>query len=505
MPPARTRSQPLPMEVCAVVARHPNQERRALRFPDYSSYDGLGLAELVKKKKVKPIELVEAAIECIERLNPKLNAVIFKGYDDARARANTKLSGAFAGVPMLLKDILGLKKGWPTRHGSRFIPAQPSSYDSTLVTRFEAAGLIALGKTNVAEFGLVPTTESKLYGPARNPWNFDHSTGGSSGGSAAAVAAGIVPIAHANDAGGSIRIPSSCCGLVGLKPTRGRNPLGPFHSDIMGGLVVEHVVSRSVRDTAAMLDATAGPDTGDPYAAPPPPGSYLAIINKKPKKLRIAFTATRLDGDALDPECKAAAESAAKLCADLGHDVEESRPPISPVSFAANFLPIWASGRTMFIDLLAREIGKEPAREHFEGLTWAFYQYGKTVTAAQYQLCWTNLHNMTRQLVAAWQARYDAWITPVLAQPPVKIGTLDLEETNLMKGFAPLVHYVPFTAMQNITGQPVISLPLSWSKAGLPLGVQFVGRFGEEHVLLSLAAQIEKAAPWSKKKPPIYG
>jgi amidase len=474
-------------------------------FSDYSNYDGLGLAELVKKKKVKPIELVEAAIERIERLNPKLNAVVFKAYDDARARAKTKLSGAFAGVPMLLKDIHGFKKDWPTRRGSRFMSAEPSSYDSTLVTRFEAAGLIALGKTNVAEFGIVPLTEPKLYGPARNPWNCEHSTGGSSGGSAAAVAAGIVPLAHANDSGGSIRIPSSCCGLVGLKPTRGRNPLGPMAGDIMGGLIAEHVVSRSVRDTAAMLDATAGPDTGDLYAAPPPPGSYLAAIKKRPKKLRIAFAATRLDGDALDPECKSAVESAAKLCARLGHDVEESMPQISPVGFAANFLPIWASGLTMLIDFVAKEPGKEPAREKFEGLTWGLYQYGKTVTAAQYQHCWANLHGITRQVVAPWQARYDAWITPVLAQLPMKIGTVNLEETNLLKGFAPIINYMPFTVMQNVTGQPAINLPLSWSKSCLPIGVQFVGRFGEEHVLLSLAAQIEKAQPWSKKKPPVYG
>lgn len=229
-------------------------------FAEYSNFDGLGLAELVKKKKVKPAELVEAAIERIERHNSRLNAVVFKGYDEAHAKATAKLYGAFAGVPILLKDILADKKGWPTRRGSRFVPAAPSPFDATLVSRFEAAGLIPLGKTNVPEFGLLPFTEPKLYGPARNPWSLAHSTGGSSGGSAAAVAAGIVPVAHANDGGGSTRIPASCCGLVGLKPTRGRNPLGPVFGDLRGGLIAEHVVSRSVRDTAAILDATAGPD-----------------------------------------------------------------------------------------------------------------------------------------------------------------------------------------------------------------------------------------------------
>jgi amidase len=272
----------------------------------------------------------------------------------------------------------------------------------------------------------------------------------------------------------------------------------------MGGLVAEHMVSRSVRDTAAVLDATAGPEAGDPYAAPPPPGPYLSAIKKKPKKLRIAFATKRLDGQPFDPECKAATEAAAKLCASLGHHVEESMPSISPLFVSANFLPIWASGLTMLVDFMARAAGKEPARQEFEGLTWGLYQFGKTITAAQYQLCWATLQVASRQ-IAAWQQPYDAWITPVLAKPPLKIGTVNLEETDLMKGFAPIIDYIPFTAMQNITGQPAISLPLSSSKSGLPIGVQFVGRFGEEHVLLQLAAQIEKAAPWIKRKPPVYG
>jgi len=252
-------------------------------FAEYSNDDGLGLAELVKKKEIEPAELVEAAFERIERHNPQLNAVVFKAFEEASAMAKANLSGPFAGVPMLLKDILGSKKGWPNRDGSRFVPAVPSPFDSTLVVRFQAAGLIPVGKTNVPEFGALPFTEPKLYGPARNPWNLSHSTGGSSGGSAAAVAAGIVPLAHANDGGGSIRVPASCCGLVGLKPTRGRNPLGPVIGDVMGGLVAEHVVSRSVRDTAAVLDATAGPEIGDPYAARLPPAHILKPPKGSPK------------------------------------------------------------------------------------------------------------------------------------------------------------------------------------------------------------------------------
>jgi amidase len=478
----------------------------SMGFAEYSNYDGLGLAELVKKKEIEPAELVEAAFERIERHNPQLNAVVFKAFEEASAMAKANLSGPFAGVPMLLKDILGSKKGWPNRNGSRFVPAVPSPFDSTLVVRFQAAGLIPVGKTNVPEFGALPFTEPKLYGPARNPWNLSHSTGGSSGGSAAAVAAGIVPLAHANDGGGSIRVPASCCGLVGLKPTRGRNPLGPVIGDVMGGLAVEHVVSRSVRDTAAVLDATAGPEIGDPYAAPPPPGPYLEATQREPKGLRIAFTTSALDSE-VDPECKAASEAAAKLCAKLGHHVEEGRPQLSvdeTANLRTNFIVIWAAGLAMVVESFAKRLGKTPAREDFEGLTWGFYQFGMTITAAQYQLCWASLQASSRQ-VARWQQHYDAWITPVLGRPPLEIGALNLDETDVMTGLAPILSYVPFTNVQNVTGQPAIGLPLAWSKSGLPIGVQFVGRFGEEHLLLQLAAQIERTQPWSKKRPPVYG
>ena len=337
-------------------------------FAEYSNYDGLALADLVKKRKIRPAELVEAAIERIERHNPELNAVVFKAYDEARAKAAAKLSGSFAGVPTLLKDILGDRKGWPTRSGARFVPVVPSAFDATLVARLEGAGLIPLGKTNVPEFGIVPLTEPKLYGPARNPWNLNYSTGGSSGGSAAAVAAGIVPLAHANDGGGSIRIPASCCGLVGLKPTRGRNPLGPMFGDIFGGLLAEHVVSRSVRDTAAALDATAGPEIGDPYAAPPAPDSYLAATKRKPKKLRVAFATKRFDGGAFDPECKAATEAAAKLCEKLGHRVEEGMPPVSPDDLSANFPLIFASGLTLVIEFNRQSGGQDTRTRGIRGI-----------------------------------------------------------------------------------------------------------------------------------------
>ncbi len=314
------------------------------------------------------------------------------------------------------------------------MPPAPSPFDATLVLRFEAAGLIPLGKTNVPEFGLVPFAEPKLYGPARNPWQLDHSTGGSSGGSAAAVAAGIVPLAHANDGGGSIRIPASCCGLVGLKPTRGRNPLGPMLGDIFGGLVRRaRGEPQRAPDTAAALDATAGPEIGDPYAAPPSPGSYLAAVQKEAeeaphrlcdKKAGRRGVRCRVQGG--DRSCRDTLREARASC--RGRFFFRSSVP---GDIGANFSAIWASGLTMLVDFIAKATGKTPAREEFEGLTWGLYQLGKTITAAQYQLCWLNLQGLSRR-VAAWQQSYDAWITPVLATPPMRIGTLNFEETDLI-------------------------------------------------------------------------
>src|SRR5262245_22046938 len=297
-----------------------------MAFAEYAKYDALGLGELVAKKEVTPSELVEEAIARIERHNPKINAVVFKTFDRARSAAKLPQQGPFAGVPFLLKDILGAQKGVPSRQGTNFIPPAPAPHDATLVRRFTASGLISLGKTNVPEFGLVPTTEPAIYGTCNNPWELDHSAGGSSGGSGAAVAAGIVPIAHANDGGGSIRVPASANGLVGLKPTRGRNPLGPDLGDIMGGLVCEHVVTRSVRDTAAALDTTAGNEAGDPYWAPPKPKCYFDESQTPPGKLKIAFSTTSMFGKKFDPECVAAIQATAKLLESLGHHVEEANP-----------------------------------------------------------------------------------------------------------------------------------------------------------------------------------
>lgn len=342
-----------------------------------------------------------------------------------------------------------------------------------------------------------------MYGAACNPWNLDHSTGGSSGGSGAAVASGIVPLAHANDGGGSIRIPASANGLVGLKPTRGRNPLGPDLGDIISGAIAEGVLSRSVRDTAAALDVTAGNEMGDPYWAPPQASSYLAESRTPPSKLKIAFSTKSVLGLPFDPECTDAVLKSAKLLESLGHQVEEASPQISGEQYQMAFTPVWASGVAMLIDGVAMMTGQTPKQSDFQGLTWGFYQQGKQVSASQYLLCWHILQTIARQ-VAQFHETYDVWLTSTLGAPPVRNGVLDMQETDLMKAMAPLLSYLPVTPLQNATGQPAISLPLAWSKGGLPIGMHFAGRFGDEATLLRLAGQLEKAQPWADKHPSIW-
>jgi amidase len=467
-----------------------------MAFAEYGKYDGLGLAALVAKKKVKPIELLEEAIARAEGLNPKLNAIVYRDYERARERAKGKVpKGAFTGVPFLLKDIFALAEGVPTRQASKFMPPIPWPHDSVMTARFRSSGLIPFAKTNVPEFGLVPTTESKLYGAAHNPWDLTRSTGGSSGGSGAAVAAGIVPLAHANDGGGSIRIPASCCGLVGLKPSRGRVSYAPDLSDSVDGLGVEGVVSRTVRDTAAALDAIAGHVPGDPYCATPEPDSYLGQMKRKPKKLRIAFSIKKLDGKPLHPDCVSAIKHAAKICADLGHDVEEAMPVLDQSILIPMFMVLWGGNLAAGIDTVARLTGQTPKADMFEGLTWGLYQAGKAISASEYLQAKDGM-NIAARSMAAFHETYDMWLSATLGEPPVKLGTFDMDERDPKKSFAPLIDYVPFTAMQNVTGEPAINLPLYWNRAGLPVGVQFVGRYGDELGLLKLAAQIEAAAPW---------
>ena len=474
-----------------------------MSFSEYTSYDGLGLAGLVNKGDVSASELAEEAIGRIEKHNPALNAVVLKLYDLGREMAKQPVDGPFRGVPFLLKDAFGDIAGYPTRLASRFRAETPAKEDAVLAKRFKAAGLSILGKTNVPEFTLLPTTESALYGAAHNPWNLDHSTGGSSGGAAAAVAAGLVPLAHANDSGGSIRIPASCCGLVGLKPTRARTSLGPDYGDVLSGLCHEHVVTRTVRDSAAMLDCIHGNEPGDPYMAPPVSGSFLDETRKKPGKLRIAFSKTNASGAALHPDCVKGVEAVAKRLADLGHEVTEAAPPLNPDEPGNLFLPMWAAWLASEIEGEALRRGRAPQQGELEPLTMGLYEVGKQVSSAQYLMLVKEAQGLARR-VAGFMANHDVWLTPTLAAPPIPLGLINVNEPDPIAAFAPAVDYVPFTPIQNLTGQPAISLPLCMSEDGLPVGMMFSARFGDEATLFRLAAQLEEAMPWKDRHPQVW-
>jgi amidase len=471
-------------------------------FAEYVDHDGLGLAALIRAGQVSVAEVLEAAIERIERLNPSLNAVVTKVYDQARGEARGLNPDApFAGVPFLLKDLGGAQAGVPFSAGSRFFAHAPAPADAEIVNRHKRAGLMILGRTNTPEFGLSATTEPVLFGPTRNPWDPARTAGGSSGGSAAAVAARMVPLAHASDGGGSIRIPASCCGLFGLKITRNRNTLAPYAGEGLAGCSVEHVVSRSVRDSAAALDATAGPAPGDPYFAPPPARAFLDEVGTPPGRLRIAFTTKPFGGASVHPDCVAAAEQTARLCQDLGHMVEEAAPAYDVEGLDTNYNWIFAVGAAANIALRARALGKEPDPAGFERVTWAMVQLGRQIAAPDYVMMLNRLHGISREIAPFFET-YDALLTPTLAEPPVELGVLDMMSENLGAYTERLWRFTPFTYPFNVTGQPAMSVPLFWNDAGLPIGVHFVGRYGDEATLFRLAGQLEQAQPWADRRPP---
>ena len=470
---------------------------------DVAFLDATAQAELVRDKQIKPEELLDGTIERIERLNPKLNAVVLPMYDQARAAIAAGLpDGPFTGVPFVLKDLGTMYAGVVQTQGSAFCKDLVSPLDSELTRRYKAAGLVICAKTNTPEFGLTPTTESRLFGAAHNPWNLDHSTGGSSGGSAAAVASGMVPFGHANDGGGSIRIPASCCGLFGLKPTRARITAGPLLGDIMGGLINEHCVSRSVRDSAALLDATAGSMPGDPYVAPQQERPYIEEVGASPGRLRIAYTTSTFNTAPLHEDCIAAVKDAVALLTDLGHEVEEASPPVQGEQLIQSFTQLWAAGNAWGIDTLAMFTGKQPKEEDFEILTWALYKIGREITATQYLTAITSMQTLARQ-IAGFHQTYDVWLTSALSQPPAELGHFQSTAEDPMLGFTRSADYVPYTPIQNATGQPAMSVPLYWNEAGLPIGLHFAGRFGEEATLFRLASQLEEARPWASKIPPV--
>ena len=474
--------------------------------------DATDQADLVRSGEASPEELVEAAIARVEQVNPELNAVIHELFEEglAEARSPDLPDGPFKGVPFLFKDLGAAYAGQPYHLGMKLLKDAGfrAPVDTYLAERFRAAGFIVIGKTNTPELGILPTTEPEAYGASRNPWNTDHSTGGSSGGSGAAVASGMVPVAHANDGGGSIRIPASANGLVGLKTTRQRTTEGPLMGDNMTGLTVELCVSRTVRDTAAILEAVHGPAPGDPYVAPPPERSYLEELDAG-RKLRIGFLSEPpVPGLDAHPECTAAVEAARNLLEDLGHTVEDSSPVDEEVAQAVDiedsFLTKWAAGQASTLDQLGMIAGREITADDVEPLTWVLAQIGRERTAAQY-LTDHGKHQMVGRGIAAWyEGGFDLLLTPTMAAPPAPLGTFDQRSGDPLDAFRAAVPFGAFTAMFNATGQPAISLPLHWTEDGLPVGVQLVAAFGREDVLIDIAAQLEVAQPWIDRRPPVF-
>jgi amidase len=474
-------------------------------------HDAVGLAALVRSGEIKPLELVDAAISRIETVDPQLNAVIHRRFERARAEAAGPNAGPLAGVPFLVKDIVCHQAGEPFHEGMGFLRDRQwrADSDSHLAKRFRAAGLITVGRTNTPELGIVPTTEPVAYGPTRNPWDRSRSPGGSSGGAAAAVAAGLVPAAHANDGGGSIRIPASACGLVGLKPSRGRASLGPDAS--FNALVVcEHVVCRTVRDSAVFLDAIAGPMPGDPYVAPAPLRPFSAEVGADPGRLRVGLmTAAPGRLAVVDPDCVAGAERAAEVLESLGHHVEVSHPvALDLPDWMPNFMSLWSAGVALGLDGWSARTGDVIGANDVEPLTWALAElaWALPTPALLRSLDW--LLRTTRLVTEWWQppdgsAGFDLLLTPTLAEPPVLLGTFDPTPDNPMAGFMRAASFTPFTPPFNVTGQPAISLPVARTAAGLPIGVQLVAAYGREDVLLRVAAQIEEADPWANRCPPL--
>jgi Asp-tRNA(Asn)/Glu-tRNA(Gln) amidotransferase A subunit family amidase len=470
-------------------------------FADYEHYDALGLADLVRRRKVSAIDLLEAAIERVEARNPTVNAVVRKLYDYGRqAIADGLPDGPFTGVPFLLKDLTASLAGVPTTRGSRFFAdTPPPAADSEHVRRLKRAGFVIFGRTNTCELGLSLTCEPALFGPTRNPWDPARISGGSSGGAAAAVGARMLPLAHASDGFGSIRAPAACCGLVGLKPTRGRNTMAPYAGEGLGGLSTEHAVSLTVRDTAALLDATAGAGAGDPYVAPPPARPFVAEAGAPAGSLRIAVTAKAPNGASVDAEVLALLDSTAALCADLGHRVERADPEIDGGAVVPTFLTL-ASANTV-VNLASHPSAGRPPREgEVERVTLGTARLGERVTAADYVRATQAAHRLGRQM-AAFHARHDVLLTPGLATAAVPLGHIDMMMDDVDEYWRRVFTFSPFTVWFNITGQPALVLPLGWSAGGLPLAVQLVAPYGDEAALFRLAAQLEAARPWFDRKP----
>jgi amidase len=471
-----------------------------MRFDEYRRHDATGLAGLIDKGEVSAMEVLETAVARAEEINPAINAIVHKQYEQARRAVAAGLPGGpLRGVPYLIKDLGFFEKGEPATFGSSLFANFVADHDSAYVQRCKRAGLVIMGRSSSPEFGLSPNTEPRLYGSCRNPWNLEHSAGGSSGGAAAAVAAGILPMAHATDGGGSIRIPAAQCGLVGLKPSRGRISMAPDAGEGWGGLSVGHVVSRSVRDCALMLDCTAGAEPGDPYAAPTPQGSFRGALDPPREKLRIALMRGDHRGGKLHPECAEAVEAAGKLCQSLGHIVEEADPRLDLVAQRFHNAGMASANTTRGLGLRWKALGREPNAADVEAATWAVYNRGLKVSGVAYVEAVAACHALGRRL-ATFLSSYDVILSTTLPAPPPKLGYFDMNgdvETFTERVTA----YLSITPLHNATGTPAISVPLHWTADGLPIGVHFAGRYGEEATLLRLAAQLEAAQPWFDRMP----
>jgi amidase len=475
---------------------------------ELSGLDATGQADLVRDGEATPAELAEAAIARIEATNGEINAVIHPLFEEGLEAARGELpEGPFKGVPFLLKDLGAAFAGQPLHLGMQYLKDRDfrAPVDTFLAQRFRAAGLVTIGKTNCPELGILPTSEPRAYGATHNPWDLDRTAGGSSGGSAAAVAAGMVPMAHANDGGGSIRIPAANCGLVGLKPSRQRTSEGPLVGDFMSGLTAELCVSRSVRDTAALLEAVHGPAAGDPYVAPPPLRPYTKEVGADPGKLRIAlWTETVIEQDA-DPEVVIAARAGAKALEDLGHVVEE--PDLSvlqSLEIIEPFLVRWAAGQAQALDQLGMVGGQPIGPDDVEPLTWALAEIGRARSAGEYLAAVGQHQVMSRIFAGIHESGFDLLLSPVMGEPPPPLGTFDDSGPDPMVAFERAFLDGCFTAAFNATGQPAISLPLHWSEDGLPIGVQLVAPLGREDLLLRIASQLEQAVPWADRTAPTF-
>jgi amidase len=471
-----------------------------MRFEEYRRYDAVALADLVGKGEVSAGELLDVAIARAEAVNPKINAIVHKQYEQARATIGKGLlNGPLAGVPYLIKDLAIFEAGEPARLGSSLYADFIADHDSSYTARCKRAGLIIMGRSSTPEFGISPSTEPRLFGPCRKPWNLAHSAGGSSGGAAAAVAAGILPVAHATDGGGSIRIPAAQCGLLGLKPSRGRMSFGPDVGEGWGGMSTAHVVCRSVRDCAVMLDSTAGAEPGDPYTAPPPEHPFVEEIKRPPGRLKIAMMRKDHVGAAPHPECLAAVEKAGKLCESLGHVVEETYPDLDFDELRPSIRLIISTNTARDLSKRWQNLGRAPDVKDVEAVTWLVFDRGLTITGVAYVEAIAAIHAAGRKL-ATFLKRYDVILSATLPAPPPKLGYFDMNGD--VEVFNKRVtEYLSITPLHNAVGIPAVTVPLHWTAEGLPVGVHFAARYAEEAILLRLAARLESAQPWFNQVP----